>query len=248
MKTYGLIGYPLSHSFSKKYFTKKFEDQGISDCQYLNFPIDNIGKLENIISDNAELVGLNVTIPYKEQVISYLDELDTVAQKIGAVNTIKINRIDNGILLKGFNTDAYGFFHSIKPFIKKKHDSALILGTGGASKAIAYIFDEMGINYMYVSRTPKDKNHISYADLCGPVLYNFLIIVNTSPLGMYPAVETLPDIPYDFITKEHILYDLIYNPEETIFLKKGKEKGATTINGLKMLHMQAERAWEIWND
>ncbi len=248
MKTYGLIGYPLSHSFSKKFFTEFFEMNNIADCRYLNYAIEDIGELRNIINSEPGLTGLNVTIPYKEQVIPYLDETDTVAARIGAVNTIKIIRKNQDIHLRGFNTDAYGFYHSIRDALKKKHNSALILGTGGASKAIAYVFDELGISYVYVSRTPKVKNQIGYPDLCGPVLYNFQIIVNTSPVGMYPNTDTSPDIAYEFIGKDHILYDLVYNPSETLFLKKGRERGATTINGLKMLHLQAEKAWEIWNE
>ena len=247
MQTYGLIGYPLEHSFSQKYFTDKFKNEGLSQCQYLNYPLERIDLIQEIIDRDNTLVGLNVTIPFKKQVLSYLDEQDEISQKIGAVNTIKIERAGEKVRLKGYNTDAYGFYHSLQPHLRKKHDSALILGTGGSSRAVSYVLDELGIHYIYVSRNPREKSQLSYMDLCGPVLYNFQIIINTSPVGMYPDVNNAPDIPYDFITKDHILFDLIYNPEETLFLKKGKEKGAQIINGLKMLHLQAERSWEIWN-
>ncbi len=247
MKTFGLIGYPLGHSFSQKYFTEKFESEGLTRHQYINYPIERIEFINDIIYKDQTLIGLNVTIPYKQQVFPYLDELDEISQRIGAVNTIKIDRTSGKVRLKGYNTDAYGFYHSLKPYLKKKHDSALILGTGGASKAVAYVLEELGIHFIYVSRNPREKSQLSYPDLCGPVLYNFQIIINTSPVGMYPDVQNYPDIPYDFISKDHILFDLIYNPEETLFLKKGKEKGAQIINGLSMLHLQAERSWEIWN-
>ncbi|MBN2214235.1 MAG: shikimate dehydrogenase [Bacteroidales bacterium] len=247
MKTFGLIGYPLEHSFSQKYFTDKFKKENLLQHQYKNFPIERIEQIEDIIAGDKSLIGLNVTIPYKQQVFPYLDEMDETSQKIGAVNTIQIKRTGGMIRLKGYNTDAWGFYHSLKPCLRKKYDSALVLGTGGASKAVAYVLEELGIHFIYISRHPKEKNQISYQDLCGPVLYNFQIIINTSPVGMYPNISDFPDIPYEFITKDHILFDLIYNPEETLFLKKGKERGAQTINGLKMLHLQAERSWEIWS-
>lgn len=247
MQTYGLIGYPLEHSFSQKYFTDKFKSEGLSQCQYINYPLEHIELIKEIIDRDNSLIGLNVTIPYKQLVLNYLDERDEISKKIGAVNTIKIERAEGKVSLKGYNTDAYGFYHSLQPHLKKRHDSALILGTGGSSRAVAYVLDELGIHYIYVSRNPREKSQLSYMDLCGPVLYNFQIIINTSPVGMYPDVNNSPDIPYDFIAKDHILFDLIYNPEETLFLKKGKEKGAQIINGLSMLHLQAERSWEIWN-
>ena len=247
MQTYGLIGYPLEHSFSQKYFTDKFKSEGLSQYQYLNYSLERVELIKEIVDRDSTLIGLNVTIPYKQKVINYLDERDEISKKIGAVNTIKIERTEGKVRLKGYNTDAYGFYHSLQPHLKKKHDSALILGTGGSSRAVAYVLDELGIHYIYVSRSPREKSQLSYMDLCGPVLYNFQIIINTSPVGMYPDVNNAPDIPYDFIAKDHILFDLIYNPEETLFLKKGKEKGAQIINGLSMLHLQAERSWDIWN-
>lgn len=246
MRTFGLIGYPLSHSFSKKYFTEKFEKEKISDCRYNNYSIESIEMLHDIIKNENTICGLNVTIPYKEKVIQYMDEMDDAAAEIGAVNTIKVY-YDGAMKLKGFNTDCYGFYESIKPFLNKKHKKALILGTGGASKAVAYSLKELGIEYSYVSRYPKNKEHLSYFNL-NNILNEYMVIVNTSPLGMYPNIDSFPEIPYNEIGKEHILYDLVYNPEETVFLKKGKLKGAVTINGLNMLHLQAEKAWEIWNN
>jgi len=247
MRQFGLIGYPLSHSFSMKHFTAKFKNENIEDCEYLNFPIETIEKLPSLISQNNDLLGLNVTIPYKEKVIEYLNEIDKTADEIGAVNTIKIKRLKNRIILTGYNTDAYGFYSSIVPHLKKVHKKALILGTGGASKAIAYVFSQLDVNYIFVSRNPRKDNHISYNDLTGDLINKFKIIVNTSPLGTYPDIDECPDIPYEYITGDHLLYDLVYNPEMSRFLEKGSVKGAKTINGLLMLHLQAEKAWEIWN-
>jgi shikimate dehydrogenase len=248
MNLYGLIGFPLSHSFSKSYFTQKFEKEGLTDCRYENFPLASLEELSVLIQQHPQLAGLNVTIPYKEKVISYLHRLDENAKAIGAVNTIKIIRKDDKTLLLGFNTDAYGFYTSLKPCLSGQHKSALIIGTGGASRAIGYVLEKLGISCLYVSRNPVSGNHIAYADLCGPVLYNIQLVINTSPVGMFPDTNACPDIPYAFITKKHLLFDLIYNPEETEFLRKGKEMGATVINGLQMLHLQADKAWEIWND
>lgn len=230
-----------------KYFTDKFRNENIKDCEYLNFPIDTIDKLPLLISQNKDLVGLNVTIPYKEQVIEYLDVVDETAGEIRAVNTVKIKRLKDRIILAGFNTDAYGFYSSLIPHLEKEHKKALILGTGGASKAIAHVFKQLGIDYTFVSRNPRKENHISYNDLEGNLIKSAKIIVNTSPLGTYPDIESCPDIPYEYVTDKHLFYDLVYNPEMTRFLEKGSEKGAKTINGLQMLHLQAEKAWEIWN-
>ena len=247
MRQFGIIGYPLSHSFSMKYFTDKFKNENIEDCEYLNFPIETIDKLPSLILQNNDLTGLNVTIPYKEQVIGYLDKIDKTADEIGAVNTIKIRRLKDKIILTGYNTDAYGFYSSIVPHLKQIHKKALILGTGGASKAIAYAFNQLGVDYIFVSRNPRKDNHISYKDLTGDLINNFKIIVNTSPLGTYPDIDKCPDIPYDCVSSDHLLYDLVYNPEMSKFLEKGSEKGAKIVNGLLMLHLQAEKAWEIWN-
>lgn len=242
---YGLIGKNISYSFSKDYFTKKFSKLNLYNIAYKNFDIKDIEDLTLVLNDNIEhLKGLNVTIPYKEKVFKYLDEIDETAQKIGAVNTIKIL---DGYRLKGYNTDVYGFKESLRPLLLKHHKNALILGTGGASKAIAYALDELQISFQFVSRNPKNKQTISYDDITDEVMKNNHIIINCTPLGTFPNIENFPEIPYQFITQYHLLYDLIYNPEETIFLKKGKEKSAIIKNGLEMLEIQAEKAWEIWN-
>ncbi|KPK86605.1 MAG: shikimate dehydrogenase [Bacteroides sp. SM23_62_1] len=245
MKLLGLIGYPLTHSFSEGYFANKFSSEKISGYEYRNFPLDDISKFPDLFHEQPGLIGLNVTIPYKEKIIPYLDKLDPTAEKIGAVNTIKIIRDKGKYHLSGYNTDAHGFHHSISPFLLKTHTHALILGTGGASKAVAYVFNQLGIDYTYVSRTPSE-GQISYRDICLPVISKNLIIVNTSPLGTFPDIDTYPDIPYDLLTPDHILYDLVYNPPETAFLRFGMQKGATCINGQRMLELQAERSWEIW--
>jgi len=246
-KLFGLIGYPLDHSFSKNYFTEKFKKAELTDHQYLNFPIDSIDKIETLLKKHPNLNGLNVTIPYKEKVIPYLDEISQEAKAIGAVNTIKILRDSNKIRLKGFNTDAAGFKKSLKPFLTFKHERALILGTGGASKAVAHVLKNMGIEYLFVSRTPKNDQTIGYDQVNQYVIKFHLLIINTSPVGTFPNVNDSPDIPYEFISNEHFLYDLIYNPERSLFLQKGKEKGAKILNGYDMLINQAEEAWKIWN-
>ena len=242
MKQYGLIGYPLSHSFSKGYFAEKFAKENIVDCKYDVFPLEKIEDFVELCNDKKNLIGLNVTIPYKEKTIPFLDELDETAANIGAVNTIKFS---NGKKI-GYNSDAYGFEMSLKPLLKSHHTQALILGTGGASKAVEYVLKKLGIAFQYVSRTKNDKA-ISYEELNESIIQHSKLIINTTPIGMYPNIDTAPDIPYNVLTEKHLLYDLVYNPEETLFLKKGKEKGAQTKNGLEMLYLQAERSWEIWN-
>lgn len=247
MRKFGLIGFPLGHSFSKGYFSKKFEIEKLNDCVYENYPIERIELLNDIINNNPELKGLNVTIPYKQQVMKHLDRIDAEASEVGAVNTIKIVKEDSGIKLIGYNTDIFGFE---KPLLEKLvafHKSALILGTGGASKAVAYILHKHGISFRYVSRNPKEDTVYSYSDLTHEIVQEYKIIVNTSPLGMHPDTDKCPSIPYEAIGKDHILYDLIYNPEETLFLRKGEERKAIVINGLPMLYIQAEKSWEIWN-
>lgn len=250
MNLFGLIGYPLTHSFSKKYFTKKFEKEGIKNCRYDLFEIKNIEELPSIIKNNPELKGLNVTIPHKESVINFLDELDEPARSIKAVNVIKI---DSG-KLKGYNSDFHGFRTSLKKFLNvetlevlktSKVLKALVLGTGGSSKAIKAALEDLKIDYKTVSRN-EGKADFTYEDLKSQI-GNFQLIINTTPVGMYPLIEACPDLPYDLINKDHYLFDLVYNPEETLFMKKGKEKGARTKNGLEMLSLQAEKAWEIWN-
>lgn len=247
MKTYGLLGFPLGHSFSKKYFTEKFENLGMKDSEYLNFEIDNIEKFPEIFKQNSEIYGLNCTIPYKQQVMTYLDEIDEEAKNVGAVNTIKIIRENNGIRLKGFNTDIIGFERSISPMLKENHKKALILGTGGASKAIKHILAKRGIDFISASIEELAENEIPYEDITDEIIRQRTIIINATPLGTYPKVDNCPDIPYQAITSDHVLFDLVYNPEITLFMKKGLDNGAQVKNGLEMLHGQAEAAWEIWN-
>jgi shikimate dehydrogenase len=247
MKTFGLIGYPLTQSFSQKYFTKKFEQEGI-DAQYINFSIESIDLFnENVISAPG-LIGLNVTIPYKEKVIPFLNELDITAAKVGAVNVAKVSSVNNQLFLKGFNSDVVGFEKSLKPLLKPYHKNALIIGTGGASKAVKYVLDLLGIEGKFVSRNPVESNFLSYQDLTPKIIKAHTLIINTTPLGMFPKIDDFPDIPYQAIGNDHLCYDLIYNPEETLFLQKSKMNGATVKNGLEMLILQAERSWEIWNE
>lgn len=246
MKKYGLIGFPLTHSFSKKFFTEKFDSEKI-ESTYDNFEIDSIQKFPDIISKNPEIIGLNVTIPYKEQVIPFLDDLNESAREIGAVNTVKITRTDSGIYLKGFNTDTFGFENSLKPLLKKHHKKALILGTGGASKALKYVLKKLEIDFISASIEELKKNEIRYEEIDAEMMAERLLIINATPLGTYPKTETFPAIPYEFITEKHLLFDLVYNPEITQFLAKGKAKGATTKNGLDMLLGQAIKSYEIWN-
>jgi shikimate dehydrogenase len=245
-RKYGLIGYPLTHSFSRRFFTEKFQKETI-DAEYLNFEIESAGLLIEVIAQNPGLVGLNVTIPYKEQVIPFLDEINDAASEIRAVNTIRIERSSTGTKLIGFNTDVVGFMQSIKPLLRDHHKKALVLGTGGASKAVIYALKESGISSLLVSRKPVGEVSISYNDLDLKIMSEYQIIVNTTPLGTFPKTETYPPIPYQFVGENHLLYDLVYNPEMTEFLRKGSKNGATIKNGLEMLHLQALAAWEIWN-
>ncbi len=249
MKTYGLIGYRLGHSFSKGFFKEKFKKEELTDYEYLNFELDRIDDFPDIFKKNDHIAGLNCTIPYKQAIIPFLDKIDDQAAEVGAVNTIKVIRLNNQFKLKGFNTDCYGFEHSILPMLKSRHRKTLILGTGGASKAIKYVLNRNKIEYL--SATTKDKlgdNELSYHQIDKALLEDHLIVINATPLGTYPNVDNCPAIPYEFLTPDHVLYDLVYNPEETLFLKKGKAKGAITKNGLEMLHLQAEKAWKIWNE
>ena len=242
MPKLGLIGKDISYSFSKAYFTTKFENEELPFF-YENFDIKDISQFKNVLKNNPDLLGLNVTIPYKEQIIPYLDSLSKRAEKIGAVNTIKIT---SDKTLKGYNTDYYGFKKSIKPFLKPHHKKALILGTGGASKAIAYTLERLNIPFDYVSRTSSKKTKFTYDDLNETIISSYPIIINCTPIGTHPKVNECPNIPYDGITKDHLLFDLIYNPIQTKFLICGEIKGATTCNGYSMLEFQAEKAWKIW--
>ena len=243
---YALVGKNISYSFSRGYFTNKFEELQLQNDEYINFDIQSIKELPQKIKEQQHnLRGLNVTIPYKLDVFNYLDKIDKIAQKVGAVNTIKISKKGK---LKGFNTDVYGFKKSLKPLLKNHHKKALILGTGGASKAVAYVLKKLNIKYKFVSRNPEEKKEISYQDLTKKVIESYHLIINCTPLGTHPTINDCPDIPYKFINDKHLLFDLIYNPTETAFLRRGKEKGAVIKNGLEMLEQQAEKSWRIWND
>lgn len=246
MKKYGILGYPLAHSFSKRFFTEKFE-RGKVDAAYENFEIDNISKFPKIITENPNLIGLNVTIPYKEQVIPYLNELEDAAREVGAVNTIKISRTETEVYLKGFNTDTHGFENSLKPLLKPQHSKALILGTGGASKAVKYILSKLGIDFISASIEELKENEIRYEEIDSRIMTERLLIINATPLGTFPDVDTSPKIPYELITENHLLFDLVYNPETTKFMKMGLKKGATVKNGNEMLQLQALKSYKIWN-
>ncbi|MCQ2204365.1 MAG: shikimate dehydrogenase [Bacteroidales bacterium] len=244
---YGLIGMPLGHSFSQKYFTEKFNNEHI-DSEYNLYPLEHIEDVVNLMDSHPDLVGFNVTIPYKQQIIPFLDELDPEAAEVGAVNVVKISYVNGKRHLKGFNSDIYGFYNSIKPFIRPEvHHKALILGTGGASKAVRAMLAKLGLQYKFVSRSAKD-GQFTYSQLNKEILDEYKVIVNCSPLGTFPNVDSCPDIPYEFITPDHLAFDLVYNPEETLFLRKAREHGAATKNGLEMLHLQAEGAWRYWNE
>lgn len=247
MRKYGLIGYPLAHSFSASYFARKFKEESICDAVYSNYPIQKIDDLPRMITEDKELCGLNVTIPYKKQVMQFLDEIDGEALRAGAVNVVKILRNNNDILLRGYNTDIYGFRESLSPFIARKIKQALVLGTGGSSASVAYVLEDLNINIVFVSRQP-GNNCITYGEVTGDLIKTSELIVNTTPVGMFPAIDQKPAIPYDELTPSHILYDLIYNPEKTIFLKEGERRGCSVVNGLTMLKLQAEKSWQIWND
>lgn len=244
-KIYGLIGYPLTHSYSKVYFNSKFESENI-DAEYINFEIPDIGDLMEVMSENPDLSGLNVTIPYKQKIIPYLNSLDKEAEKIGAVNVVKIIRKGNDFKLVGYNSDVVGFRNSIRPLLTPFRTRALVLGTGGASRAVVNGLETLGVESQLVSRTPK-PGVITYSEITPEIMESHKIIVNTTPLGMYPDVDRCPDIPYELLTPEHLCYDLLYNPDVTLFMKKAREKGATYKNGLEMLLLQAFESWRIWN-
>ncbi|OFX20751.1 MAG: shikimate dehydrogenase [Bacteroidetes bacterium GWA2_31_9] len=246
MKLFGLVGFPLEHSFSKKYFTEKFANEYLSDCKFELFSIDSITKINDIILSNPNLKGFSVTIPYKEKIIPFLTDLDITASEIGAVNSVKVIRQNNDIQLIGYNTDTFGFTESLKPLLANFNSCALILGTGGAAKAVEYSLKKLNIEYKFVSRSKRSKV-LTYSDLTDNVISSHKLIINSTPLGMFPKVENCPDIPYNALTNNHILFDLTYNPEITTFLKNGLKKNAKIKNGLEMLHIQAEKSWKIWN-
>ncbi len=243
MKRYGLIGYPLTHSFSQKYFSEKFLKEGLLDHVYENFPIESIAAVKEVLSSHKDLRGLNVTIPYKKEVLDYLDESSPAVELIGACNCIKI--VEGKRF--GYNTDVIGFEKSLRPFLKPEHTAALILGTGGAAVAVAYVMQQLGIQYRYVSRK-KGINNITYNDIDKHLIEEHTLIINTTPLGMYPSVNDCPPLPYEFLTPNHHCFDLIYNPAETLFLQKAAAQKATVQNGAEMLIIQAEESWRIWNE
>lgn len=261
MKHYGLIGYPLSHSFSKKYFSEKFEKEHITDARYDLFPIEHITQLPELLRQNPGLCGLNVTVPHKIGVLKYLDWIEHDARKAGAVNCIRISAqspvsaafsgevgvIGDDFRLEGFNTDIYGFEMSLKPLLKDHHDKALVLGDGGAARAVKCVLENLGVEYKVVTRK-RHPGNLLFADLKPKHIKDHLMIINTTPIGMSPNVNECPPIPYGAITEDHLLYDLIYNPEKTLFLEKGGQKGATIKNGYEMLILQAEKSWEIWTE
>ena len=246
MKTYGLIGFPLSHSFSKKYFTEKFQNEGITDRQYELFSIEKIKALADLLVENDSLCGLNVTIPHKVGVLPFLNEIEEAAEKIGAVNCICIKRVEGETYLKGFNTDAYGFEESLKPLLTAQHRRALVFGDGGAAKAVKYVLEKLGIEYQIVVRKAVE-GAILYSDVTPELLSTHKLLINTTPLGMSPNTDTFPEIDYTQIGNDHLAYDLVYNPLETAFLSKAVAQGAQIKNGLEMLYKQAEKAWAIWN-
>lgn len=259
MKYYGLIGFPLSHSFSKKYFTDKFAAHHIHDVTYELFPIEHINELPALLRQHPGLCGLNVTVPYKISVLKYLDWIEADAKAAGAVNCIRISAESpveaafsgelgikgHDFRLEGFNTDIYGFEMSLKPLLKDHHDQALVLGDGGAAKAVKCVLENLGINFKIVTRKPYPGN-LLFSELKPHHIKQHTLIINTTPIGMSPNIDECPPIPYEAITDEHLLYDLIYNPEQTLFLRKGAEQGAVTKNGYEMLVLQAEKSWEIW--
>ncbi|MBI5856878.1 MAG: shikimate dehydrogenase [Sphingobacteriales bacterium] len=242
MRLFGLIGYPLTHSFSKKYFEEKFEKEQIAGCRYELFPIKTIEELLSLLNKHPELEGLNVTIPYKKQVMAFLDE-SNIPAGLGACNCVNIS----GGRLIGYNTDVTGFGMSLKPLLKSYHKKALVLGSGGAANAVAYVLQKLGIGFNIVSRKIQDDATIGYADIDRNVIHDHSVIINTTPLGTFPDTDTCPDIPYQYIGQEHLLFDLVYNPSKTLFLKKGEERGAVIKNGEEMLVLQAEESWRIWN-
>jgi shikimate dehydrogenase len=245
MDRYGLIGFPLKHSFSKDYFNTKFASEGIN-AEYINFEITSIADFKSIIKNNPQLKGLNVTIPYKEQVIPYLDGLSDNARLIGAVNVIKIERKKNKTKLTGFNSDIIGFKQSVEPLLLPHHRQALILGTGGSAKAIFYGLQQLGLAATYVAREKISNQILTYSDLTQEIMEAHTVIVNCTPVGLWPKVEDCPAIPYQWLTEKHLLYDLLYNPDETLFMQKGEEQGAVVKNGLEMLLLQAFASWSFW--
>ena len=247
MRKFGLIGYPLGHSFSQKYFTTKFEEEHIRDCSYENFPLSSLDNFHNFVSANPDLCGLNITIPYKTEILKHIDKADPVVREIGAANVLKICRVAVKPVISAYNSDVIGIRKSLVSFFPQANGMALILGTGGASKAVSWTLKNMGFRVLFVSRNKKE-DILGYEDINAHLLKNISLVINTTPLGMFPNTEGKPDLDYNLLDERHTLFDLVYNPEFTSFLKAGKERGCKIITGLKMLYSQAERSWEIWND
>ena len=243
-KVLGLIGYPLTHSFSKRYFTEKFEKEGIKDYVYRNFEWPDIHKFPELLKKHPAIAGLNVTIPYKEKILNFVDEFSSEVEAVGAANTLVIQPKTQKI--SAYNTDIYGFKQSLLPYLKPEHRRALILGTGGAAKAVDFALQQLGIEAVMISRKPKNNSQLAYTDLNEKIVKSHLLVINTTPVGQFPDIEKSPAFPYDFITNKHLFYDLIYNPPKTRFLSQAEKMGAITCNGLKMLYLQAEKAWQIW--
>ena len=248
MRLYGLIGFPLTHSFSNQYFEKKFADANIQDACYKLFPLENLTQLPLLLQQHTDLQGFNVTIPYKVAILPFLHHISDEAREIGAVNCVKIERNASGIILSGYNTDIFGFRESLVPVLKPHHRNALVLGTGGAAKAVCFTLQQLGINYTQVSRSIKNEANKLYSQLTEADINDNLLIFNTTPVGMFPEISKSPEIPYQFLTSRHLLFDLIYNPAITRFMQSGLDAGATVLNGLKMLELQADKSWEIWGD
>jgi len=247
MRKFGLIGYPLGHSFSKKYFTEKFITEHISDCSYENYPLKNLDEFRELIVSDQQLTGLNITIPYKSEIFRFLDVIESEAAVIGAVNVIKIRRHEGQIKLYGYNSDVTGIRDTLLPFIKENVRNALVFGTGGSSRAVCHVLKKFGLNIDRVSRKRK-PGVLVYSDIDSGFIGRTQLIINTTPLGMFPNIESRPEINYKMLNKTHILFDLVYNPEITTFLRLGAEQGCSTISGITMLYSQAEKAWEIWNN
>lgn len=244
MKTYGLIGFPLTHSFSQQYFTEKFQREGITDCTYEVYPIQSVNALNDLIKSTPNLSGLNVTIPYKQSILHHLNSVKEIPFGLKACNCIKIKEGKT----YGYNTDITGFEKSLLPYLKQYHNKALILGNGGAAEAVKFVFDKLNISYKIVSRKIHDGSELTYGDLNKAIIEENKLIVNTTPLGTFPNIDDCPEIPYQFLTPQHFLYDLVYNPEKTLFLQKGEACGTSIKNGYEMLILQAEESWRIWNE
>jgi shikimate dehydrogenase len=247
MRKFGLIGYPLGHSFSKKYFTEKFLAEDIIDCSYENYPMKSLDGFRDLVIADNEICGLNITIPYKSEIIRFLDYMETEAEEIGAVNVLKIRRTANQVKLYGYNSDVTGIRDTLVPFINSDVRNALVLGTGGSSKAVCHVLMKLGLKVSQVSRNRKPEI-LEYSDVDSGIVERTQLIVNTTPLGMFPNIESAPELNYKSLNRNHILFDLVYNPELTTFLRLGAEQGCKIISGIKMLHSQAELAWKIWND